>query len=77
LWNPESWSSESGIPRKECGIPLTIGIQNPSSTDKDWSPEPKTALDFLTWGDMEALLGKNSNKQNGLKTQQGFTPHFK
>ena len=26
---------ESGIQAKESGTPLTIGIQNPSSTDKD------------------------------------------
>ena len=37
LWNGESWSLESGIQLKESGIPLTIGIQNPSSTDKDWN----------------------------------------
>ena len=40
LWNPESWALESGIQLKESGIPLTIGIQNPSSTDKDWNPVP-------------------------------------
>ena len=31
---------ESGIQLKESGIPLKIGIQNPSSTDKDWNPDP-------------------------------------
>ena len=31
---------ESGIQFKESGIPLTIGIQNPSSTNKDWNPVP-------------------------------------
>ena len=41
LWNPESWALESGIQLKKYGIPLTmIGIQNPSSTDKDWNPVP-------------------------------------
>ena len=42
---------ESGIHLKESGILLRIGIQNPSSTDKDWNqepeirnPEPKTVL---------------------------------
>ena len=34
MWNPESWALESGIQHKESGIPLTIVIQNPSSTDK-------------------------------------------
>ena len=32
----ESWSLESGIQFKESEIPLTIGIQNPSFTDKYW-----------------------------------------
>ena len=36
LWNLESWALESGIHLKESGIPRTIGIQNPSSTDKHW-----------------------------------------
>ena len=31
FWNPESWVLEYGIP-------LTIGIRIPSSTDKDWNP---------------------------------------
>ena len=33
LWNLESWTLESGIQLKESGIPLRIGIRNPSSTD--------------------------------------------
>ena len=40
-----------------------IGIQNPSSTDKDWNPVPgirnpesKTVLDSLTWGHHPAWL---------------------
>ena len=32
--------SGSGIQLKESGIPLTIGIQNPNFTDKDWNPVP-------------------------------------
>ena len=49
-WNPESrkillieaesWALESRIQLKVSGIPFTIGIQNPSSTDKDWNPVP-------------------------------------
>ena len=38
LWNQKSWALESGIQLKESGIPLTIGIRNPSSTDKYWNP---------------------------------------
>ena len=40
LWNLESWASESRIHFKESGFPLMIGIQNPSSTEKDWNPVP-------------------------------------
>jgi len=29
-----------GIRLRESGIPLTMGIQNPSSTDKGWDPVP-------------------------------------
>ena len=29
---------QSGVQPKESGIPLTIGIQNPSSTEKDLEP---------------------------------------
>ena len=32
---------KSGIPVLGSGIPLTIGIQNPSSTEKYWNPVPK------------------------------------
>ena len=40
LWNPESWALESGKQPKESGILLTIGIRNPSSTDKDCNLVP-------------------------------------
>ena len=33
VWNPQSWVLESGIQLKESRIPLTIGIQNPGSTE--------------------------------------------
>ena len=36
LWNPEYWALDSGIHFKESGIPLTIRIQNPSSTEKEF-----------------------------------------
>ena len=52
LWNPGSRALESGIQLKEFGIPLTIGIKNPSSTDqKIRNPEYKAVLDSLTWGE--------------------------
>ena len=40
LWNLESRVLESGIRLKDSGIPLTIGIQNPSFTEKYWNPVP-------------------------------------
>ena len=40
LWNPKSWTLESRIQLKESGIRLTIGLQNPSFTDKDWNSVP-------------------------------------
>ena len=63
-WNLESglWNPEKKL--KESGIPLTIGIQNRSSTDRQrlesstwnpestpWNLESKTVLGFLTWGE--------------------------
>ena len=39
-WNPESWAVESGIQLKESGIPLKIGLQKPSSSEKDWNAVP-------------------------------------
>jgi len=49
FWNPESEKNFL----KEFEIPLTIEIQNPSSSDKDWNPAPESKraiLDSLTWG---------------------------
>lgn len=42
-WNQESWFVESRIQLKESGIPLTIGFQNLSSSDKDWNPQFESA----------------------------------
>ena len=59
LWNPESWASESGKQLKESGIPLTIGIRNPSFTDNESDPRRgiQTAIDYLTWGEMNFHMG--------------------
>ena len=66
VWNPKSEKNllvECGIQLKESGIPLAIGIQNPSSTDKEWNPVPAirnpwrgTVLDSLTWGDSVDIM---------------------
>ena len=60
--NPDSrhiFLVQSGKRLKESGIPLTIGVRNPNSTDKKsgfqylefeftaWNPESETALDSL------------------------------
>ena len=58
LRNPESCALESGIKRKEYGIPLRntfpltmtgIKYRNPEPTV--WNPKSKTFLDPLTWGE--------------------------
>jgi len=43
MWEIFAWgilALESGIQVEESGMPLTIGIQNPSPTDNDWNPAP-------------------------------------
>ena len=56
----ESWAVEFGMQLKESGIPTTLGIQNPSSVDKDWNLTPgnleSNVLDFLTWGESEGTI---------------------
>ena len=40
LENPQSWALESGIQLNDSEIPRTIGIQIPSTTDRDWNSVP-------------------------------------
>ena len=56
MWNPESWALESGVPLKESGIPLVIGSENPSSTDKDRNRVP--GIEYLESGirDVESRI---------------------
>ena len=61
--NGEGKRTTSGFRVQESWIPLTIGIQNPSSTDKDFNPvpwirnplsgiqNPRLSCDFLTLGE--------------------------
>ena len=54
---------------KESGIPVTIGIRNPSSKDKnlepsDWNPESKIVSDSLTCGDLSVLPTTLSSNKN-------------
>ena len=37
-----------GIQLKESGIPLTMGMQNPSSTDEGWDPVPESGIHSVT-----------------------------
>ena len=51
MWNPESLTLESGIQLNESGIPLTITIQNPSTTDKESgirNPAPRLRIPRLS-----------------------------
>lgn len=51
---------EYTIPLKESGIPRTIGIQNPGSTNKDWHPVPGIrCLEFPYMGDGAIYFGSN------------------
>ena len=47
----ESWALDSEIQLKESGIPLTIGIQNPSSTDRESGIQGYYVLNHLTRGE--------------------------
>ena len=51
LWNPGFWVLESVIQLQESGIPLTIGIRNPSSIDKDWKKQLQSRIQEprLSW----------------------------
>ena len=49
LRGPESWALKPGIELKESGILLRIGIQNPSSTDKDWNHVSGIQNPKLSW----------------------------
>ena len=49
--NLESWALESEIQLKESGIPLTIGIQNLSSTDRESGIQGYYVLNYLTRGE--------------------------
>ena len=69
LWNLESWVFECGIHLKLWRIrnPLTIGIQNPSATDKGWNPVPGIRNSWrgiqnpsLSWIPLELVLERSS-----------------
>jgi len=56
LRNPESWALEYRIQLKESGIPLTIAIRKPYSTDQESGIHSVEIQNpFLTWGNLIAL----------------------
>ena len=66
--NSETWALESGIQLKEFGIPLAIGIQNPSSTDYKESGIQyleseihcvESRIQRLSWVTLLSLHGRN------------------
>ena len=80
LWNPE-YSS------RNFGIPYTIGIQNPSSTDKDWRPVPAIPNPLhgiqnprLSWiplrGEFRSLSTRNHLNPGGLGQYLGMGGRF-
>ena len=58
LVESESWALESGLQFKESRIQLTIGIQNPSSTDKDWNPVSGIQNLRLSWIDLFTVFSQ-------------------
>ena len=67
LWNQEFWGLESGVQLKESGIPLTIGIRNPSSTHR------KSGIHYLESGILETRLVESGILGFGIrKTAQGI-----
>ena len=53
----ESWAFESGIQLKESGMPLTIEIQNPGSTDKDWNQYLESVIHSAVESRIQNCLG--------------------
>ena len=50
IWNPGLWNPEYRL--KQCGIPLTIGFQNPSSTDKNYGTQYLESRLRMVWNGM-------------------------
>ena len=66
--NPESWALESGTQLKESEISLTIGIRNPSSTEKKSGIRIYYCLGF-------PYLGR-PNRINTIRIHSGFQNFF-
>ena len=78
LWDPESWALKSRLQLKQSRIILTIGIRNPSSTDKEsgiWYLESGIQgvesriqdLDYLTKGEWKREKGGAGIEKGGKR----------
>ena len=47
----------------ESGIPFTIGIQNPSSTDKYWNPVPQWNPESTAWNPESKTVPDSGNRE--------------
>ena len=47
----------------ESGIPFTIGIQNPSSTDKYWNPVPQWNRESTAWNPESKTVPDSGNRE--------------
>ena len=63
LWNPEFCSLESGMQLKESGIPPTIGIQNPSSTEKDLESTAWNSKSRLSWIALHGAIANDHSSE--------------
>lgn len=76
FWNRKSWALETGIQHKESGIPLTIGIGDPSSTDKESgiqnleSRVQNTRLSWIFYKGQKGDTGRDH--QNNLTENTSF-----
>ena len=67
----------------ETGIPLTVGVQNPSSIDSvmvpgnstmnaqsmTWNPDSRTVLDSLTWVDTNKAIVVRTGESRRIEVQ--------
>ena len=77
LWDPKSWALESVIQLKKSGIPPTITIRNPSSTDKESEIHSVLSriqdfLDYLTWDDISVKCISGGDSDPGNKGRFNF-----
>ena len=73
LWNQVFWALESGVQLKESGIPLTIGIRNPSSTHSKSGIQYSESWKFGLWNvEYWALESGIQLKESGIPLTIGI-----